>query len=389
MPLVFVHGVSVRKDARYNLAEEARNGLFREYALTAVTEDASNVRIENPYWGQYGATLAWNSASLPDGHYEDFGQAESVFEEILTDLASDIHPSAPDQILVTLARTSMERAVDCLWSAGAHTDSERTNGADLAALSKQALKYVKTNPRPKWLDSASDDNQFVEKLLTSIIASKRDRPSIESFGISEIWNHLKKATIELANRGTALVLNPAVRAVRPWVNGKISIFLGDVFVYLRTRDAPLGSKIVQEVQGAFERANKARTKDDSRLVIVAHSMGGNISYDILTSFAPNIQVDVFLTVGSQVGMFEELKLFKNSKTKIRAPQKVKIPRNIKKWINVMDPNDVLAYSTGRIFAGSKDARFDSRTPVWAAHTTYFSRPYFHERLRKRIIEAVR
>lgn len=173
------------------------------------------------------------------------------------------------------------------------------------------------------------------------------------------------------------------------MNGKISLFLGDVFVYLNSRDAKEGSAIIREVQGAFERAEQARNADDGKLIVVAHSMGGNISYDILATFAPRIQVDLFVTVGSQVGMFEELKLFKGSDPRIMAPARVDVPKNIKRWINVVDPNDVLAYSTENIFSNSHDTVFDNHVPVWSAHTTYFSRPSFHERMHQRILESLR
>jgi hypothetical protein len=86
-------------------------------------------------------------------------------------------------------------------------------------------------------------------------------------------------------------------------------------------------------------------------------------------------------------MFEELKLFKSSDDQIGNPSKVHRPQNIKRWINVFDLNDLLAYSTGRIFEGSVDFKFDSETPAWSAHTTYLASPEFHQRLQHRIAEA--
>ncbi len=130
-----------------------------------------------------------------------------------------------------------------------------------------------------------------------------------------------------------------------------------------------GPKVTHCGRCAFRRAEKARNANDSKLIIVAHSMGGNITYDILSSFAKDLHVDLFLTVGSQVGMFEELKLFKASDPGVKGPATVPRLKNVDKWINVLDPNDVLSYSTGKIFASSKDTTFDNQAPVWAAHTT--------------------
>lgn len=215
MPLVFVHGVSVRKDKHYAVAEDTRNGLFRKYTLTAVAADTTKVHIDNPYWGQFGATLAWNSASLPATSYEDFGEAGSVFEEILTEMASDIQAPAVDQVLLSLARTSLRRAVDCLWTAGAYTTAKTNVAGALADLSKPALDYAKNNPQPSWLTSVKDDSQFIENFLAELDAWKTTHDPVESFGISDIWDHMKQAARELANRATAFILNPSARAVRP------------------------------------------------------------------------------------------------------------------------------------------------------------------------------
>jgi hypothetical protein len=104
---------------------------------------------------------------LPDGKYEDFGEADSVFEEILNDLASDIQALAPDKVLLALAQISLERAVDCLWTAGAYTDSGAPTGAALADLSSKALLYARANPKPAWLGQVKDDDQFVENCSQS------------------------------------------------------------------------------------------------------------------------------------------------------------------------------------------------------------------------------
>jgi hypothetical protein len=387
MPLVFVHGVSVRESPQYSLSLQARDALFRKYALGAIAKDTSKVTIENPYWGKFGADPAWNGGSLPDGQYEAFGEGDSVFEQILDELAPDIQAQGPDKVLIALAQVSLERAVDCLWTAGAFTDSGTPSGQALADYSSKALSYARTNQHPAWLATVTTDDAFVERFLTELEAWKPPTPSgIESFGISDIWNHLKTTAMELGRRAAAFVVNPAVRTVRPWVNAKVTLFIGDVFIYINSRKPNDGGPIIREVMGAFERAAKARTSVDDKLVIVAHSLGGIISYDVLSSFAKNLDVDLFVTVGSQVGMFEELKLLKGSDPNIKAPATIPLLNNVKRWINVMDPNDVLAYSTGKIFANSTDTKFDNKVPVWAAHTTYFSRPLFHERLHEHILE---
>ena len=147
MPLVFVHGVSVRESQDYEQSEKVRDGLFRNIALTGIADNPGQVVIENPYWGQYAAALAFKNASLPDGQYLDFG-GETVFEQILTETASDIQAPSQDQVLLTLAKNNLSRAVDTLWAAAAFTDSGRPPGMRWPPVAVQA-------PRLRREESAS------------------------------------------------------------------------------------------------------------------------------------------------------------------------------------------------------------------------------------------
>ncbi len=174
-----------------------------------------------------------------------------------------------------------------------------------------------------------------------------------------------------------------VRSGRSWADNRAGLFVGDVFVYLDQRGR-LGEQapLLQKVLAAFEAADAARTARDDKLIIVGHSMGGNIAYDILTHFRPELKCDLFLTVGSQVGFFEEMKLFRASDRTIPNSGQLLVPKppNIARWLNVFDPLDVFGYTTSRIFADSHDYKFDTETNALGAHGMYFFRPHFHERL---------
>jgi hypothetical protein len=384
VPLVFVHGVNVR----YNPSPvpqdiQTRDALFRTYALPGIVVDAVSATILNPYWGEYGATFAWNNASLPKEKYEPFGGGGSVFEQILHESASDIQAPATNQVLVTLARKSLPRAIDVLWAAGAYTDSGEKVADEMGARAQDAIDYARANPNPPWLVKVQNDDQFVDQLVNAIRTPAAGGP--QAFGGQGLWNHFTAAVTDIANSASAFVINPASRAVRPYLHQRVSVFIGDILVYLNSRGQANNGPIVAAVKGAFGSAAAAKTAKDNALIVVAHSMGGNISYDVLTSFAPQIDVDLLVTVGSQVGLFEELKLFKLSDPAIKTPQKVRRPPNVKRWINVIDPSDPLGYAVADIFDDTIDTSFDSDAPVWSAHTSYFVRPLFYERLRARMI----
>jgi hypothetical protein len=396
MPLIFVHGVNNRDNAGYRAAEKDRDHLFRTFALDRIAPDPKKVTILNPYWGQYGASLAWNYASLPGAEGETFGAGASVFDDIVADLLVGSAPTN-DTILLSAARVSMPQAIDGIWAAAAFTDSAQGSDA-YAAMARKAVEYARANPRPAWLDSVANDDQFLDRLLdevdrwkpTESATEASDTVAIEQFGAADIWNRIKAAAVNLTNAAAAVLTNPLVKLARPSAHREASLFLGDVMTYLVQRDKQgIDSPILKEISGALDQAVQAKKPgQDDKLIIVAHSMGGNICYDILSAFRPDIEVDLFVTVGSQVGFFEELKLLKASNPAIPSSttKLVNRPASIKRWINVYNPVDVLAFAVERIFAGTRDYIFDGGTHALGAHSIYFYRPTFHQRLRERMRE---
>jgi pimeloyl-ACP methyl ester carboxylesterase len=144
------------------------------------------------------------------------------------------------------------------------------------------------------------------------------------------------------------------------------------------------------VLGALRIAQDARTSLDSKLIVVGHSLGGVISYDILTYFNPNIQVDVLVTVGSQVALFEEMALYRASRPEFvpdPATDRIARPPNVKRWLNVIDLNDVFSFRAEGVFEGVKDFRYATGYGVMSAHSGYFRRSSFYERLGGRLAQS--
>jgi pimeloyl-ACP methyl ester carboxylesterase len=160
---------------------------------------------------------------------------------------------------------------------------------------------------------------------------------------------------------------------------QMSMFVGDVFVYLDSRgEAANPGDIVDVVSTALRGAGDP-------LVIVAHSMGGNIAYDVLTYYATDVHCTALVTVGSQVALFEEMKMFRLRDLGIRGPSgRVARPPNVDRWINVYDPIDMFAYLTTPVFSGTQDVPFGRAASPLAAHGDYFLRPEFYRELAKRL-----
>ena len=165
-------------------------------------------------------------------------------------------------------------------------------------------------------------------------------------------------------------------------------FFGDVFVYLDGRgdkNSPgdIPKLILAEVGQAI-----ADGPTDEPLIIIGHSLGGVISFDLFSHFRPDVTVDLFISVGSQVSHFEEIKRFKGSDTNIPSAQQrfAKTPDNIKHWINVFDEVDIFAYACEEVFDRVADFRYDTETYTIKAHGAYLEQDRFYNRLRVRIDE---
>jgi hypothetical protein len=95
-----------------------------------------------------------------------------------------------------------------------------------------------------------------------------------------------------------------------------------------------------------------------------------------------------IVVGSQIGLFEELKLLASSKKDLPADGITPLPRpnNLRTLINVLDYNDVLSYRLAPIVSGVAEFSYVT-AELFGAHGAYFSQPRLHERLRVRLQEA--
>lgn len=385
MPVVFVHGVSVRKEHDYYApSEKTRDSLLRGILLPKLAPPTT--AIFNPYWGDRAAQLAWQGKSLPSERTEKLGSSNEIVQRVAEEALIELGPGTkPERLLPELARKKgLPRAIDALWPAAAlkQKDSDTDEFAKVAAA---AAALAEKDPHPAWLNEVANNELFTERLLQE---TKKVMPpttgAVDVLGIQDWWNAAVDGGKQLATSAAAAVLNPAVRAVRPAVNEKITYFVGDVFCYLRSRekngkDCP----IVKTIGDAIQNASSLRSPADP-LIIIGHSMGGNISYDLLTNFMSDVKCDLFLTVGSQVALFEELKLFTKSDPAIKFPKQIGRPANVTRWINVFDLADVFSYQGKAVFGGIEDYEYSSGETVLTAHGAYLLQPNFYKRLKARI-----
>lgn len=80
------------------------------------------------------------------------------------------------------------------------------------------------------------------------------------------------------------------------------------------------------------------------IMLIAHSMGSIIAYDVLTFMIPDIDIHTFATIGSPLGFpVVQGKIASEWHTKRLVPPKLKTPPGVKKrWVNLADLKDRIA-----------------------------------------------
>ncbi len=387
MPLVFVHGVSVRAGESYDRQLEFRNAAFRRHVLP---DPAAS--IYNPYWGAAGAKAAWHHASLPGEpvlRLDALGPQDSVtVEQVLISEEAAGH-SHPRTVLLEVARQDFPEAIELLVSTA--IEQSGLPPEELVSIAVVLEAYAKREPQPTWVFEVTHDYEFLERLrreartrLASASAphdGAREAAAAwsETVWAETTWDGLRVAIDRIREAIADWRWGQPGRSLRRTIQPYVTNFFGDIFVYLvsrGTREQP--GDIVRPICEALETAAGEATEHDP-LLVVAHSMGANIAFDAITSFCPHVQVETLITVGNQIGWFEEMKLFVASDHDIPNAQRPRAPKpaNVRRWLNVMDASDYLAYSVEPIFEGASDISFASGRGPLAAHTEYFKNIDFY------------
>jgi len=403
MPVIFVHGVNTRKaEAGYS----ARVGLIDRFIrkhLAGVTLDGAAVASLSPafpYWGDLATTFAWNMAPLPAGNVNALGPlVDDRLRPLIAALDDELSNAtgAKQQPLLALAsQRSLPHAVDIISDLLLQTAAESAASV-VADFIFAAQGYAAANPNPNWLGTLTTDEQLLNRLMAE--AKATESGPVQTLGaLDKIVNPLAAAaaSFKAAIQSTAETVldrsgNFASTKLLAWqrrsLNETLGRFFGDIFVYLDTRgNKTAPGPIPKLIHDAIDAAKAAGAANEP-LIVIGHSLGGVICFDLFGHFRPELTVDLFVTVGSQVSHFEEIKRFKTSDPAIHAPQRAPTPDNIKRWINIFDPVDIFSYACNKVFNRVIDFEYDTQTYTTKAHGAYLEQDRFYQRLRARIDEG--
>jgi hypothetical protein len=391
MPLVFVHGVANRPSAEQAAEIAQRDALFR-----ALTFGNEAVQIFNPDWGKNAVTFAAGTPWIPNPDKVqpfaagDAGLSQGAREVGLGRIAKVDGAQAID--LTVLA--ALEEAV---IAAGKSGQPALAADKELVGLAKNAAEYL----TPRLPDATANsqgiaelavdkDHDFADALESELqLLAKGD---VQALGIG---TKIRDAVNALGGWIANGLSDAALRAKRRSLSQGVALFLGDIFIYLRQRkvEGPTGAaaRLFEPILVDLIKATEADRVEREPLVVVGHSLGGVLLYDILTDEtclkhlkdeAPDFKIDAWLTVGSQPGFFTDLGLYPDRPK--NANGRYDKPVSVTNWLNVYDFTDVFSFLCKPFFDGVDDFGYDTAVDLIHAHSAYFKRPSFYKRLALRL-----
>jgi hypothetical protein len=442
MPLVFVHGVNTRDtDDNYYRAGAARKKMFETYVVPAVRKHGfPNFRVHDDiYWGDLGVAFLWNLKSIPPTNVVDYlGAAEEgepdnlALLEVMSAAQGDapapasssvetLGPESGTNVLAAAAARDPGALVRAIFSPEAHRfapvkpdsqidaarrddaaiEQRKSEGEQLALLLQAVDSFAEAATADRSLIEADDDDAVLEKITSGVrlrYAAMLKRgtaadaePETEHLGkvrdaIEWAWGRAQDAidaARNLAQDATATTLRAGSLLLsenyRAGFSSRGLRFFGDVLVFLQ-RGRTADPSILQRVKQGLEACKPA---NDDPLIIVTHSFGSEIVYELLTSgVLDGMTVHLWVTAGAQTSLFAEMRLYTASPQDVPSEQQPFLgkPNNVRRWINVYDAADVLSFVHEPVFG--RDAVTDISLREGAhlanAHGGYFLAPFFYQ-----------
>lgn len=404
MPIIYMHGVNTRNSNHFTPVHE----YLRRIVAPAIAPDPENVSIRAADWFPLCDPPKWEGISRPRTILLAAGSAETQRNEILDLIAATMpHETASSSEFTSgQAASSIQNAridalpdtklADLIALAIRRPPAEGEDETDADALFRArvgaAADHVARDPtvRRRLREAPNLDAQL-QIVATAVQEDVERQSSFAAAGaIGDFFRDLHDRVTESVSRtigNPAANLTVLASEIRPSLNDFVTRFLGDVLFYIEgrgtaQRPGPIPSVLLKAL--ATAQINKEE-RGGEPIVLLTHSMGGQIAYDTVTSFLPaahnRVKVDFWCATASQVGFFEELNMFLASSkdySKATGKRTPLVTSNLGHWWNVWDHNDIISFTTRGIFAdGIDDEEFWTGMSVAAAHGGYLERPSFY------------
>ncbi|MEU3692363.1 hypothetical protein [Streptomyces narbonensis] len=390
MPILFIHGITVRRDRYDYLLSDVAKGFAAATTLP--------LTVKPCYWGDLGRSASYTGVSIPGFNVG----ARTVDPELrpdsrtnllslmLEDPLAELRPLRDTQdfdgllklpegverrneilseaMLSVTGRVAAEAAsfagpydppdansvtavVTGIFHEARRADRSLTAAALCPPMARAltAGLYRETMKREEPLAIGFRWNRAVEVVESALNAE--DRLGGERAAFKDRIKDLAADSLTLALRN----------GLRNRIMPGLSLFLGDTFAYFNNR-----SEILERVEKTVSGADT-----DGSLSLIGHSLGGVIAYEYCQQAASR-DIQLLGTVGSQVGLFGELGVL-SGPTPTTAG-KLQPPANVRQWRNIYDPDDVLSFLAAPVFERVRDMDIDTGAPFPAAHSEYWNLP---------------
>jgi len=400
MPVIFVHGVTVRREPFDRLLTKVREGFANE------RQD----RVHGFYWGDLGASFRFQGASIP-GFLEGTRAVDAAAAGAMSTNPAQLMSLLLDDPHLELASL---RDIEEFDPSGAGfaplpPEVERRNRslsgsqAQLTAALDQDQELARATGKPIAVEEfreivqiafehagrASRKLALVDLIdpLTRCLAASLYGVSVEQadvlatdFAWTKVESQVQAALEEVLGGQRNILtdalgnaaLSAATFAMRHGLRRRLmqamSLFVGDVLAYLANRDS-----ILQRLEDTL---TSAVGTDGGPLWLVGHSLGGIICCDF--AYVADRDIDRLATVGSQVGLFGEWGALKAKPGSNGA--KIETPRRVGNWLNIYDPDDMLSFLAEPVFTRVDDIEVDTRAPFPVSHSEYWNRPDVYAKL---------
>lgn len=362
MPIVFIHGVAVRRegDPGWQQVSHVTRGvhwdgiraLLQEHVAPVLNPSSpGDVPISEIYWGDLGASYGLGGRSLGSWAARDASP-------MAADLRPEVLGERLEEELCRAYPTSLwPEVVDAAWSV-----ARDANLLDIA----QALATERQWP---FLKAAAEGRLNLPRQdLREMLEEPR----------------LPRRLVRERRRNLRLTFSTVRRPIEDFV----PLFLGDVLSYLNGRGVPgRPGVLMRRVLGGLKAA-RLDADPAEPLVVLTHSMGGQLLYDALTAFLPadpdgaEVRVDFWCSCGGQVGVFRELGQFIENKP-LPTPALLDSPHVGYFW-NVWSFSDFLSFRAEGIIQGAHDTAFPFLGNVRSDHLSYLTHVNFYRTLAAKV-----
>jgi hypothetical protein len=418
MPVLYIHGVATREDWDW----ESIKRKLATFVAPIISDDPHGVMINAVYWGDVGVRFNRGGISRPKSRILGAGLEQDVDEMSTGEraiLATELVPllpgpeetdTLPEEVVASgpteiggeraplLKELPQDRQADVIATAIEATTEEPTKRAELLT----AADTVLCDPDFLADLAGAATREHETRILGDHLERAASRGDVIQMGAGNIARAVASRVDEGLRRTLSLpgyVASAVVAEFRRPVNGLLATFLGDVFVYLNNRgkEGSPGDIPRRFLDKLAEAQEEQKRRAGEPLIVISHSMGGQIVYDAVTHFLPNanpstdVRIDFWCATASQVGLFKEMELFLEDTSK---PHKQLLAnptsfpgKHLGCWLNVWDPNDFISFTTSDIIDGVLDESYESGMSLLRAHSGYIHRDSFCRRLGNRLREA--